>query len=104
MLVGESALAEGDVIQAQTVVSNMGGEPDVAVTLTLSPGGAARFEAITHEWTKRRLAILIDDEITSAPLVQTAIRGGQVRISMGVGDSEKKIAEAKRLARALGGR
>ena len=79
-------------------------EPDVSVSVTFSPEGARRFEDLTREWTMRRTAIVLDDEINSAPIIKTAITGGRMSLSLGQGDLGQKIAEAKQLARGLRGR
>jgi preprotein translocase subunit SecY len=97
----DPVLRTDDVTDANVAVSTQDGEPDVAVSVTFSPEGARRFEDVTREWTNRRLAIVIDDEIVSAPVIKTVIRGGRVTITMGAGDFDVKLAEAKRLERGL---
>ena len=105
VLVGEAVLRTEDVTEAvASIDSSNEGAPDAYVAVTLSSAGATRFESATREWTQRRLAILVDDRINSAPVIRTAISGGRISISMGRGDPERKIAEAKSLAQALGGR
>jgi preprotein translocase subunit SecD len=72
--------------------------------VTLSSEAAARFEAATRAWVQRRLAIMVDDEIDSAPVVKSAIGGGHISITVGTGDPERQFKQAESLARRLRGR
>lgn len=74
------------------------------VNLQLTPEGARRFEDFTAANVKRRLAILVDGRVVSAPVIFTRIPGGNVSITMGTGDPEQQLADARRLARELAGR
>jgi preprotein translocase subunit SecD len=79
------------------------GTGPASVTLTLSEDAATRFEDVTREWTNRRIALIVDDEVDSAPVVKTAIGGGRVSITMaGSEPREVGLEKAKRLARRLG--
>lgn len=102
VLTGPSVLQTEDVTDAMAMQSR--DSEDVYVTVTLSEDGGKRFEDVTREWTQRRIAILVDDEINSAPVVKTTIHGGRVSITMGAGDPEKKFAEATALSVRLRGR
>jgi preprotein translocase subunit SecY len=105
VLAGEPVLRTEDVVDATVVDSpTVDGDPDVAVSVVFSPGAARRFEDFTRQWTMHRAAIVIDDEIKSAPIIKSAISGGRIMLSPGQGDLAKKKAEAKRLARGLKGR
>lgn len=86
-----------DVIEAEGV------EPP-AVRLTFSPESGSAFATLTGASIGRRLALMVDDEVMSAPLVRDRIPGGQVVITMG-GDPDRTEAkrEADRLALALRG-
>jgi hypothetical protein len=101
LLTGPPALRTEDVVDATVAMNEMNGVPEPYVAVTLSDDGAKRFEEVTGEWTQRRLAILVDDEINSAPVVKTAITGGRLSITMGTGDPEGQLVQAKRLERAL---
>jgi hypothetical protein len=103
VLSGPTVLRTADVTAASAMV-----HPDALdemyVAVTLSPEAGQRFEELTRAWTKRRLAILVDGVISSAPVVQTAITGGHVSITVPSGDDvEQRIETVKRLARGLGG-
>jgi preprotein translocase subunit SecY len=106
VLVGEPILRTEDVIDAVAVApdNRHSFSLEASVQVTLSPESALRFEDATRGWTNRRIAILLDDKVTSAPVVKSAIGGGHISINMGsAGDPAVHLVEAKRLARALGG-
>ncbi|MGH7843862.1 MAG: protein translocase subunit SecD, partial [Candidatus Binatia bacterium] len=66
------------------------------VELILNPSGARLFERITGENVKRRLAIVLDNRVYSAPVIQERIGGGRASIT-GTFD----IKEARDLAIVL---
>ncbi len=51
------------------------------VSLTFDKVGARIFEQVTGDHVKERLAIVLDDNIYSAPVIQERISGGQAQIS-----------------------
>lgn len=51
------------------------------VSITLDSQGADLFEKITAANVKRRLAIILDNKVNSAPVIQERIPGGTARIS-----------------------
>lgn len=57
------------------------------VQLTLTDEGASTFAKITEENLGKRIAIIYDGEVVSAPTVQSAITGGQCEIT-GLGSYE----------------
>ncbi len=97
VLAGEPVLTTNDVVDA--TVSTSDGRAYVDVTL--SPAGRARFAEATRAWTGRRLAILLDGEIDTAPVVKQAILGGRISITVGAGELDTQVAEAKELASKL---
>ncbi len=66
------------------------------VSLTFDSSGARQFERVTGENVGRRLAIVLDGTIYSAPVVQEKISGGKARIT-----GYFTMDEAKTLAIAL---
>ena len=70
--------------------------PLVAVRLT--DAGRDAFAQLTAAHQHRRLAILVDGLVATAPIVQSTISGGRVQISLGHGAS---IDDAKALASLL---
>jgi hypothetical protein len=103
VLVGESAVSERDVVDAVPVAQGPSGA-ETSVSVELSDAAAKRFEELTASWTRRRVAIVVDGEIASAPLVLSAIGGGRISLSVGRGDPELQAALATKLARGLRGR
>jgi hypothetical protein len=101
VLTGAPILTQRDVEDAVARV-----EPDAepSVDVALRPEGAARFEQATRELVHRRLAIVIDDQVESAPRVLGPIAGGHVRITMGANEHDRMVEEARQLAAGLGGR
>ena len=57
------------------------GRPEVAVTFNSE--GAEAFRQLTAANIKRRMAIVLDDRVESAPVIQTEIGGGHARITLG---------------------
>ncbi len=96
-------LTAKDVASASAISDpNLGGSAWI-VRLQFGSEGAAKFEAYTRANLKRRLAIMIDGIVESAPVIQAPIPGGVATINMGAGTPEEQEADAKRLAKALGG-
>jgi preprotein translocase subunit SecD len=52
-----------------------------SVELILNPAGARQFEQITAANVKRRLAIVLDNRVYSAPVIQERIAGGRASIT-----------------------
>ena len=66
------------------------------VSLEFTPEGATAFGKITTEHRGERLAILLDGEVYSAPVIQTAILGGTAQIT-----GRFSLQEAAELANVL---
>lgn len=73
----------------------------VEVTMQMNPEGAQIWKLMTGENVGRQVAIVLDDLVYSAPVVQSEISGGRSSISMGTGDLNKQIQEADDLANIL---
>jgi preprotein translocase subunit SecD len=71
------------------------------VLLSFSPAGADRFEEVTGANVNRRFAIILDDIVDSAPVIKQKIGGGKATITMGAGDNEKQLHDAKQLELVL---
>ncbi len=77
-------------------------EPEV--NISFDPAGAREFERLTRENTGRRMAIVLDDYVQSAPRINEPIGGGRARITLGsaAGRSlDEWLAEAQTLSLAL---
>lgn len=100
LLSGEPVLTNADVARAAPMIDDMTRHPYVLVEL--SPEGADRFHAVTKENVNRRLAIVLDGFVTSAPVVAEPISGGRISITMGGQRGPREdLAAAEELARAL---
>ncbi len=88
LMTGES------LVDARVQMSGRMGEPEVGITF--DGRGARQFERITGEYTHRRMAIVLDNTIYSAPTIQTKIAGGRAVIT-----GSRSVDEARDLAVAL---
>jgi preprotein translocase subunit SecD len=71
------------------------------VGLEFKPSGAKIFEQITGSNIGKRLAIVLDGNVYSAPVVQGRIAGGSAQITLGQGDYNSSMSEARDLALVL---
>jgi hypothetical protein len=96
-----SAVVTGtDVADAEVMTDQYSGTPVVGVTLTESAAG--RFEEVTAANLRRQLAIVLDGEIVSAPIIQSPIPGGRIQITLGGSRGyDEVIREADTLVTAL---
>jgi protein-export membrane protein SecD len=90
----------GDDLQdAQVQINPEDQRPNVG--FSLNPRGAATFEKLTGEHVGDRLAIVLDNIVHSAPVIQTKIGGGRGQITLGAGGGDEVLKEAKDLAIVL---
>jgi preprotein translocase subunit SecD len=78
-LVKKRVMLAGDVLSDARVSIGQFNEPYVAVTFDAR--GAREFERITEEHVKKRMAIVLDNTIYSAPVIQERISGGRAQIT-----------------------
>jgi protein-export membrane protein SecD len=71
------------------------------VALNFKASGAKIFEDITGKNIGRRLAIVLDGNVYSAPVIQGRIGGGSAQITLGAGDYDTVMREARDLALVL---
>jgi len=97
----KEAPLKGDYIaDASVAIDSYSKKP--YVSLQFDKTGADLFEKITGENVKKRLAIVLDDEVTSAPLIQEKIGGGRAQITLpGNKDLATITKEANDLTLAL---
>jgi preprotein translocase subunit SecD len=70
----------GDTVRdARIQISTLDNTPYVSITFNSS--GSDRFARITTRNRGRRLAIVLDDKVQSAPVIREAITGGQAQIT-----------------------
>lgn len=91
--VEDLVLMSGDAIDSASM-SIMDGK--VEVQLTMTSDGAKLFQRITRENVGRKLAIILDDVVYSAPNINEEISGGRASISGGF-----TVEEARELAVVL---
>lgn len=92
-------LTDADVTAAQVEWNQYSNQPDVLVTFTRE--GGATFGRLTAQNVGHKLAIEIDGQVTSAPVVESAIRGGRCSITMGAGPPQTVQQQADELAASL---
>ena len=79
-LVKSKALLTGDALEsAQVKIGDRFGDSYIAIKFNSQ--GATDFERITSENVKKRLAIVLDGTVHSAPVIQERIAGGQASIT-----------------------
>ena len=78
-LVKKQALMSGDVLTDARVSIGDFNEPYVSISFDST--GANLFDRITSENVKRRLAIILDNAVYSAPVIQERIPGGRAQIT-----------------------
>jgi len=80
MVVESKTSLTGDLLaDAQVRIDSRFNEPYVAIDF--NPVGAKRFDQITASNVGRRMAIILDDSIYSAPVIRERISGGSAQIS-----------------------
>lgn len=94
-LLKDEALLTGDLlVEARVNIDEMFREPQVSIRF--NPEGAEIFEKITSENVQKRLAIILDGNVYSAPVIQERIAGGEAQIT-----GRFLMEEARDLAIAL---
>jgi protein-export membrane protein SecD len=90
----------GDALQEATVrIDQQQNRPYVAIDFKAE--GAKIFEDITGKNVGRRMAIVLDGNVYSAPVIQGQIAGGSAQITLGFGDYNDLLTEARDLALVL---
>jgi preprotein translocase subunit SecD len=79
LLKSKSLLTGASLETAKVQISDRYGEPNVSIKFNSQ--GATDFERITGENVRRRLAIVLDGVVHSAPVIQERISGGQAQIT-----------------------
>lgn len=97
-LLHERAALTGDDVADARVAFDSGENPRPYVGVTFNEPGARLFESLTANNVFRRLAIVFDGRVDSAPIIQSAIPGGYCAIHLG---GSKPIAEVLKEAKDL---
>jgi len=77
-LIVDKTLMTGDALKDARVSFNQHNMPYIAISM--NPAGARDFDQITAENVGRRLAIILDDNVYSAPVIRERISGGEAII------------------------
>lgn len=99
LLYSASNITGEDLQDASVQIDPQNQRPYVAFELT--PKGADTFAKVTGEHIQERLAIVLDNIVHSAPVIQGQIPGGRGQITLGQGMGDQAIKEAKDLAIVL---
>ena len=90
----------GEALQdARVQIDQQKNEP--YVSLDFKSKGGQIFEELTGANIGRRMAIILDGNVYSAPNIQTRIAGGRAQITLGQGSFNKLMKEARDLALVL---
>jgi preprotein translocase subunit SecD len=73
------ALITGDLLSSASTAYDEFNQPYVSITFDKT--GAALFDKVTAEHVKRRMAIILDNTVYSAPVIQERISGGRAQIT-----------------------
>lgn len=80
MLLKKQVLMTGDLLtEARVNIDDRFQEPNVSITFNAA--GAKLFEEVTAANVKKRLAIILDKTVYSAPVIQERISGGNAQIT-----------------------
>ncbi len=87
VVVESKTVITGDLLSdAQVRISNQFNEPYVAIDFNAV--GAKRFDQVTAANVNRRMAIVLDDTVYSAPVIRERISGGSAQISGSFSEQE----------------
>jgi SecD/SecF fusion protein len=78
LLLKKKVLLTGDRVDNANVRPDVG---EIAVLVTFNAEGAQEFDRITRDNVKKRLAIILDNVVRSAPVIQERIAKGEARIT-----------------------
>lgn len=78
-VVKKRVMLTGDVLSDARVAIGQFNDPYVSITFDAK--GGREFERITGEHVKKRMAIVLDNSIYSAPVIQERISGGRAQIT-----------------------
>jgi len=89
-----------DLSDARVQIDQQKNEP--YVSMDFKAAGAKRFEEATGANIGRRMAVILDGNVYSAPVIQAKIGGGHAQITLGGGiNFNKTMSDAKDLALVL---
>ncbi len=92
-------LTGDDLQDARVQIDQQKNEP--YVSLEFKAQGAKRFENITGNNIGKRMAVILDGNVYTAPNIQSKIAGGRAQITLGTGNFNKLMKEARDVALVL---
>ncbi len=100
LVVEGTAEITGEDLQDATVrIDQQNNQPYVGITF--KSVGAKNFERVTGANIGKRLAIILDGNIYSDPVIQARIGGGNAQITLGTGNYNDLLTEARDLSLVL---
>jgi preprotein translocase subunit SecD len=101
-IVAKRADLTGDYVTDARVAAGSPEKPQPYVALDFNPPGASLFEDLTGRNVGARMAIVLEEKVDSAPVIQQKIGGGHCQITLGgYRANEEILKEAKELALVL---
>ncbi len=98
--VEDTSKLSGDQLQdARVQIDQQKNEP--YVSLEFKASGGKIFEQLTADNIGKRMAVILDGNVYSAPSIREKIGGGRAQISLGTGGFNKQMKEARDLALVL---
>jgi preprotein translocase subunit SecD len=89
----KEVLLDQTALQSAQAVKNPMGKPQIELTLT--DAGRKRFADVTRQNIGKRLAIVIDGRVCSAPVIQAEISGGKAEITGNFSEHEAQALAGK---------
>jgi len=86
-------LDQTDLKSASVITNQPVGKPRIQITFT--DAGAKQLAKVTHQNIGKRLAIIIDGQLYSAPTIKSEIRGGSVEVTGNFSEVEAQDLAAK---------
>lgn len=99
LLRSKAEITGDDLKDAYVQIDPQDNRPQVGIRFNAR--GAETFGKVTAENIHRQMAIVLDGIVHSAPVIQSAIPSGQAQITLGYGDYNTLLKEAKDLAIVL---
>lgn len=88
LYVQNAVLLDQKALKSAKLIKDSFGHPQIAVAFTKS--GQERFAEVTRDNVGKRLALVIDGQLYSAPVIRTEIPGGTANISGNFSEPEAK--------------
>ncbi len=83
-------LLDAPSIKSARVQHNSDTQP--AVQITLTPAGAQKFGEVTEKLLNKRIAIIVEGRVASAPVIRSAIYGGELILTVSTDKEADEMA------------